>query len=157
MDNKQNAVSLNEFFDNLRTALSLAKYAKEEGLTDGRTKLKLDDSGKPYLETFDHFGPGFKRPVSPVIEKIRQMEPIEKLQDMSVPGATAYDVNTDTTFYTYKDGDTFSDVIKKLGLTSDNGLWGSNGDVAYYTQQLREQGIPGMIPVGKTIRLKGRK
>lgn len=59
--------------------------------------------------------------------------------------------------YTYKRGDTFGQVIKDLGLTTKKGLWGSDGDVAYYTKQLREQGIPGMVPVGKTIRLRRRK
>ncbi len=157
MDNKGNAKSFKEFFDNFNTAMSLAKYAKEEGLTNDRTQFKLDDSGKPYLETLEYRGPAFKQPISPFVSNLRQIEPIEGLQDMSAPGATAYDVDTDTTFYTYKDGDNFSDVIKRLGLTSGKGLWGSDGDVAYYTQQLREQGIPGMIPVGRTIRLKGRK
>lgn len=157
MDNKKKAKSLKEFFDNFNTAMSLANYAKEEGLDNDRTKLRLDDNGKPYLETIDHFGPAYKQPMSPFVSNLRQIEPIGDLQDMSAPGATAYDVNTDTTFYTYKDGDNFSDVIKRLGLTSGKGLWGSDGDVAYYTQQLREQGIPGMIPVGRTIRLKGRK
>ena len=58
--------------------------------------------------------------------------------------------------YTYKKGDTFGQVIKDLGLKSEKGLWGSDGDVAYYTKQLREQGIPGMIPIGTTIRLRRR-
>lgn len=111
MDNKKNAKSLKEFFDNFNTAMSLANYAKEEGLANDRTKLRLDDNGKPYLETIDHFGPEYKQPVSPFIEKIRQIGSTEDPQDMSIPGATAYDVNTDTTFYTYKDGDNFSDVI----------------------------------------------
>lgn len=157
MDNKGKPKSFKEFFDNFNTALSLAKYAKEEGLTNDRTKLRLDDNGQPYLETLEYRGPALKEPISPFIANLRQIEPIGRPQDMSVPGATAYDANTDTTFYTYKNGDNFSDVIKRLGLTSGRGLWGSNGDVAYYTQQLREQGIPGMVPVGRTIHLKGRK
>ena len=63
----------------------------------------------------------------------------------------------DTIEYTYKRGDTFGQVIKDLGLKTDKGLWGSDGDVAYYTKQLRQQGIPGMIPIGTKIRLKRRK
>ena len=89
----------------------------------------------------------------PEMEKIE----IQPLQDLSVPGSIALDANTGDTFYTYKKGDTFSDVLKTLGLTTNNGLWGSDGDVAYYTQQLRDQGIRGNIPVGTTIRLKRRK
>lgn len=61
-------------------------------------------------------------------------------------------------FYTYKKGDTFGQVISDLGLKSKYGLWDPvNGDVAYYTNQLREQGITGNIPVGKTIKLTPRK
>lgn len=59
--------------------------------------------------------------------------------------------------YTYKPGNTFGQVILDLGIDTDKGLWGSDGDVAFYTKQLREQGIPGMIPIGTTIRLKKRK
>lgn len=63
--------------------------------------------------------------------------------------------------YTYKPGDTFGQVIVDLGLESGNGLWGDNGDVNYYTQQLIDQGIwedgiAGNIPTGTTIRLKQR-
>ena len=58
--------------------------------------------------------------------------------------------------YTYKPGDTFGQVILDLGLNTDKGLWGADGDVAYYTQQLYDQGIRGNVPVGATIRLRRR-
>lgn len=64
-----------------------------------------------------------------------------------------------TVSYTYKPGDTFGQVITDLGLKTDSGLWGSNGDVAYYTAQLIDQGAldrNGNIPVGTTIRLRRR-
>ena len=74
------------------------------------------------------------------------------------PGTVSMSVNDpDTIEYTYKRGDTFGQVIKDLGLNTKKGLWGSDGDVAYYTKQLREQGIPGMVPIGTKIRLKRRK
>lgn len=38
-------------------------------------------------------------------------------------------------WYTYKQGDTFGQVIKDLGLDEGN-LWGDNGTVKYYTDQL---------------------
>ena len=41
----------------------------------------------------------------------------------------------------------------RLGISDGRNLWGPNGDVAYYTKQLNDQGIYGNIPVGKTIRL----
>lgn len=68
----------------------------------------------------------------------------------------------ETIEYTYKAGDTFGQVIKDLGLESGNGLWGNNGDVNYYTQQLIDQGLwgngmAGNIPIGTTIRLKKRQ
>lgn len=64
--------------------------------------------------------------------------------------------------YTYKPGDTFGQVITNLGLKTDKGLWGPDGDVAYYTQQLVDQGIwedgiPHNIPIGTTIKLRRRK
>ena len=51
----------------------------------------------------------------------------------------------------------FGQKIVDLGLATENGLWGENGDVAYYTKQLNDQGIYGNLPIGKTIRLKRRK
>lgn len=59
--------------------------------------------------------------------------------------------------YTYKAGDTFGQVICDLGLKTSHGLWGPDGDVAYYTEQLHQQGIYGNIPIGTTITLKPRK
>lgn len=59
--------------------------------------------------------------------------------------------------YTYKKGDTFGQVILDLGLNTSHGLWGADGDVQYYTEQLHQQGIYGNIPVGTTIYLTPRK
>lgn len=55
-------------------------------------------------------------------------------------------------YYTYKKGDTFGQVLVNLGL-SDGRLWGVNGTVRYYTEQLHKQGIWGNIPIGTTIKL----
>ena len=60
-------------------------------------------------------------------------------------------------YYTYKKGDTFGQVITDLGLKTSHGLWGEDGDVAYYTEQLHEQGIEGNIPIGTTIVLTPRE
>lgn len=100
---------------------------------------------------------GIRDPVRRIdLPKLEKLE-MEPLQDISIPGSVALDMNTGETLYTYKNGDTFGNVLKNLGLTTNKGLWGSDGDVAYYTQQLRDQGINGNIPVGTTIRLKKRK
>lgn len=58
--------------------------------------------------------------------------------------------------YTYKQGDTFGQVILDLGLNTPHGLWGDNGDVNYYNAQLNDQGIYGNIPIGTTIKLRKR-
>lgn len=83
------------------------------------------------------------------------------LADNPVPkeesSATTETPAEDVIKYTYKQGDTFGQVITDLGLKTSHGLWGEDGDVAYYTAQLREQGITSNIPVGKTITLRRRK
>lgn len=55
--------------------------------------------------------------------------------------------------YVYKSGDTFGQVIVNLGLKTSHGLWGPDGDVAYYTTQL---GITGNIPIGTKLKFKRR-
>lgn len=62
--------------------------------------------------------------------------------------------------YVYKPGDTFGQVICNLGLKTSHGLWGPDGDVAYYTQQLIDQGAldaNGNVIVGREIVLTPRK
>lgn len=63
---------------------------------------------------------------------------------------------SETVDYTYQPGDNFGNVLIKMGLSDGRNLWGPNGDVAYYTKQLNDQGIYGNIPVGTTIRLRRR-
>ena len=73
------------------------------------------------------------------------------------PAPTPIQPTEDKVSYTYKEGDTFGQVILNLGLGTSHGLWGADGDVAYYTEQLHEQGIYGNIPIGTTITLTRRK
>lgn len=92
-------------------------------------------------------------PTEEVKEEVKEEAPEEKKEENTDEGETIE--------YTYKSGDTFGQVIKDLGLESGNGLWGDNGDVNYYTQQLIDQGIwdDGIaknIPIGTTIKLKRR-
>lgn len=75
-------------------------------------------------------------------------------------GTTPTETESDVVTYTYKPGDTFGQVLLDLGLNTGNGLWGSGGDVEYYTRQLINQGAldrNGNIPIGTTIRLTRRK
>ena len=65
--------------------------------------------------------------------------------------------------YTYKTGDTFGQVLVKLGLSDGTDLWGPYGKVTYYNKQLFDQKYVtyyndqywGNIPVGSTITLGG--
>lgn len=67
-------------------------------------------------------------------------------------------VEDKTISYTYKAGDTFGQVIIDLGLRTSHSMWDPvDGDVAYYTKQLNEQGITGNIPIGTTIKLTPRE
>lgn len=54
----------------------------------------------------------------------------------------------------------FGQKIIDLGLATDNGLWGSNGDIQFYTKQLYEQGAldkNGNLKIGVPIKLRRRK
>lgn len=59
-----------------------------------------------------------------------------------------------------QDGKGFGQRLLDNGLATNHGLWGSDGDVAYYTRQLYEQGAldeRGNLKLGVPIRLKRRK
>lgn len=61
--------------------------------------------------------------------------------------------------FTYKPGDTFGRKILELGIATDHGLWGDDGDVAFYTQQLRKQNALdayGNLKLGKEFKLRKR-
>ena len=62
--------------------------------------------------------------------------------------------SSDVIEYVYKPGDTFGQVIVDLGLMTSHGLWGPDGDVAYYTNQL---GIVGNIPIGTVLHFTPRR
>jgi len=69
------------------------------------------------------------------------------------PGPVSGDVT-----YTYVKGDYFSKVLTKLGL-DENNLWGDNGTVNYYSQQLIEQNMldyRGNVKIGVPFTLKRR-
>lgn len=54
-------------------------------------------------------------------------------------------------WYTYKQGDTFGQVLKDLGL-DENHLWGEDGTVKYYTDQL-EQTQPDIFDANGNIKV----
>ena len=54
----------------------------------------------------------------------------------------------------------FAQKILDLGIATDKGLWGADGDVAFYTKQLYDQGAldaNGNLKIGVPIRLRKRK
>ena len=82
----------------------------------------------------------------------------------STPSGDAFsdDVSEgETVSYAYKPGDTFGQVVLDLGLGTGKGLWGTDGDVAFYNKQLWEQNaidpVTGNIPIGTVIKLRKRK
>lgn len=84
-------------------------------------------------------------------------ETVTETPTSETPTSDTVMLDDDTVEYTYKQGDTFGQVIKDLGFMTDNGLWGNNGDVKYYEKQLRDQGWKGgNIPIGTKIRLRRR-
>lgn len=88
-----------------------------------------------------------------------------KTEDVEEVGPKAEDEydESDYVTYTYKPGDTFGNVLLKTGLATDKGLWGSDGDVAFYNKQLVDTKLnPSLggrltnIPVGTKIKLLKR-
>lgn len=79
-------------------------------------------------------------------------------------GSTAAASDDEVTFQLDRANDPnykgFGQKIVDLGLATDKGLWGSNGDVAFYTKQLYDQGAldaNGNLKIGVPIKLKRRK
>lgn len=66
--------------------------------------------------------------------------------------------------YVYQKGDYFSAVLMKLGLSDGSNLWGVDGDVNYYNEQLYKKGILeyrngkywNNIPIGTELVLEAR-
>jgi hypothetical protein len=88
----------------------------------------------------------------------------EQASTTSKDGSTAATSGDEVTFQLDRANDPnykgFGQKIVDLGLATDKGLWGSNGDVAFYTQQLYDQGAldaNGNLKIGVPIKLKRRK
>ena len=61
---------------------------------------------------------------------------------------------------TINPGDTFGQKIIDSGLATSHGLWGEDGDVAYYANQLRENGAlsdPNVVDYGQVFKIAKRK
>ena len=79
-------------------------------------------------------------------------------KDYIKPTPEPYEPDDGSVDYTYVKGDYFSKVLVKLGLDEGN-LWGENGTVKYYTQQLIEQNAldkNGNVIIGHPFNLQKR-
>ena len=74
------------------------------------------------------------------------------------PEPTPQPTPTSDITYTYVKGDYFSKVLKNLGL-DEGKLWGKDGTVKFYTQQLVEQNVldkKGNVKIGQEFKLEKR-
>lgn len=151
-----NTISRKESGINIDPAEFIKTYESGGNLEDLiSNNIATAKTTKP-SETTEQYAPGTAiDPYSPVTMNADQAAGLQQTTTSS--GQSPAEDASDYVEYTYKRGDTFGQVIKDLGLNTKKGLWGSDGDVAFYTKQLREQGIPGMVPIGTKIRLKRRK
>lgn len=158
----------------LKTAFGHYKDRQGDGSTIDKIETSTGDNGVT-TSTIYSTGPGdleeFAKRMEEAGGKSRLLTKEEAAAEAAKESSEAsttpetQPIEEDVIEYTYKPGDTFGQVIKNLGLESGNGLWGNNGDVEYYTQQLEDQlwksgiwpqGERQNIPVGTTIKLKRR-
>ena len=152
--NNNEATGQTDYSDRVQVKVPSTAFLPETKFTGSREYTNV---ANPLYDVRTSQGNRSIEDIAPEVE-VKTEEKEDGFSDrLAVPGTAVYDNRTGDTYYTYKKGDTFGQVIKDLALDTENGLWGNNGDVAYYTRQLREQGIPGMIPIGTTIRLRKRK
>ena len=133
------------------------KMAKED-------PVKIEKDLRKFVENLRTTRENAMKQLATSEQRIRDVEEALSSRDFSTDNATSNN-NTvsgeDVVEYTYKPGDTFGQVILDLGLNTDKGLWGADGDVAFYNEQLKNQGIwpdgqLGNIPIGTTIKLQRR-
>lgn len=175
--NNENA-TIRNFINNFRKMAEAAKVASDAGVQPEATYKRIANTGRLEDTKFDGKSPyGVGNPLVKTYEQTGYKSLDQIKNGGSVKDATKNFLSrlhgmkdeedaknaepeedpNDFVEYTYKPGDTFGQVILDLGIDTNKGLWGSDGDVAFYTKQLRDQGIPGMVPIGTKIRLKKRK
>lgn len=159
---------LNGFNTKLRESLGwqrgLSGIAEENPTTIGRTSDMLkrkvaEASGRgglssTFRDAIDEIAHNIDREM-----KKRTVEEFDEKGDIHSKGSSS-ESEDDFIEFSYKPGDTFGQKILDLGIGTDNGLWGDNGDVAFYTKQLIDGGYldaNGNVKLGVPIRLKRRK
>lgn len=129
---------------------SIKNLVERGGFTDGYNSSQYtykDSKGKQQSDIYTR---------KDVEEYLKKNNVTPKTEQKTAPAENPDDFIE----FTYVPGDTFGQKILDLGIGTDNGLWGENGDVAYYTQQLIDGGYlddNGNVKLGVPIRLKKRK
>ena len=142
----------NDFVANLD---SLAEYLKSD--QKGYISSKVQDKMREVVA--DKFGDSLNTNGTATTDANASSKSDSKSGSNSGNGSSSSNESSYDWEYEYKPGDTFGQVLLNLGASDGSNLWGPAGDVAYYTQQLREQDMldaNGNVKLGKKFRLKKR-
>lgn len=156
-----------------------AQPEEDEFITKLREVVNTPEGKKAFSKAFDsyldtfateeekrkyprHFKKGFIESLREAYNTRANEAKTEDVEEVGPKAEDEYD-ESDYVTYTYKPGDTFGNVLLKTGLATDKGLWGSDGDVAFYNKQLVDTKLnPALggrltnIPVGTKIKLLKR-
>ena len=130
----------------------------KELMTTGYDNYVAEQNGKNRYDIFENY----ESYSTSAANRNKNKKDSSKSGDSKSSGSSSDSSDSDTVEFTLTRGNDpnykgFGQKIVDLGLATSNGLWGENGDVAYYTKQLNDQGIYGNLPIGKKITLKRRK
>lgn len=143
-----------------------------------RETAKFKDATERYggREAYDELKKKYESRVSAAADDMYDLyENYEKYMGSGDTGAASNNSSSENEGQAEAEGDTvtftlprandpeyggFAQKIIDLGLATDKGLWGSDGDVEFYTKQLYDQGAldeNGNLKIGVPIKLKRRK
>lgn len=137
-------------------AYSAGAYGHTGMVVDADKNIVNDANWTPLLVSTHYLNLDAVRAVYACPKSMLETEKPKPVPAPTTPNPAPQATPNNKVSYTYQAGDTFGAVILKLGLQTNHGLWGTDGDVEFYTNQLHEQGITGNIPVGTTIKLRRR-
>lgn len=139
---------------------------------DMKTLKDKNDYNKAYDSTWGKYGDEYSKyygnamdDLESAIEKYGTAKPVAKKEEEKKASSKKESDDSDTvTFILPRANDPnyrgFGQKILDLGLATDKGLWGADGDVQFYTKQLYEQGAldkNGNLKIGVPIKLRRRK
>lgn len=148
-----------------RRLINSAKYSRDSDmkwLNTARTKYGTwqETNSNDLYDIFENY-----ETYMPAKKEEDKGESAEKASSTAKTAGKSGDNSSDTVTFTLPRANDpnyrgFGQKIVDLGLATDNGLWGSNGDVQFYTKQLYEQGAldkNGNLKIGVPIKLRRRK